>query len=333
MKVKAVDLANAAGKSRAYISAETKREHLFRNDNGIYDLENDLNKSWIISKGIKKSDFKNKKQVLVKSEKNSNIKSKPVNRSKEIPKNNTIKCVNETDILLESIIETINKIYPDNSNNIQNIKNEIYKTFKKNLEEQKNNIIPEYFQGYKKLTKFIDAQYARVGEVENIGIPTKENQQFRFVTKSAMNVISFLIYLIEKLDYIDECILSYYVIGIKTIELLDALLESGKIKKLYIQTSTIRLSGKDAKSGEAIKNLIKKYGKKRVSGNAAWIHTKILCCKIKDNYYVIEGSGNLSDNARIEQYVFEKSKQSFDFHKKWIENVSELSTEKDVVLL
>ena len=78
---------------------------------------------------------------------------------------------------------------------------------------------------------------------------------------------------------------------------------------------------------------MRKYGEKRVRGNMSWIHTKILCCRIKDKYYVIEGSGNLSDNARIEQYLFERSKKSYNFHKNWIENVSELSTEKDVVIL
>ena len=48
-------------------------------------------------------------------------------------------------------------------------------------------------------------------------------------------------------------------------------------------------------------------------------HTKI--CLIKTNcnkFIVFEGSGNLSDNDRIEQYLLEENKQTFHFYKKWI---------------
>lgn len=38
----------------------------------------------------------------------------------------------------------------------------------------------------------------------------------------------------------------------------------------------------------------------------------------KNEFFVFEGSGNMSDNARIEQYIYENSKQSFEFHKKWM---------------
>jgi len=38
-----------------------------------------------------------------------------------------------------------------------------------------------------------------------------------------------------------------------------------------------------------------------------------------------EESGNMSDNARIEQYVYENNKQVFEFHKQWI---GELCNEK-----
>jgi len=35
-------------------------------------------------------------------------------------------------------------------------------------------------------------------------------------------------------------------------------------------------------------------------------------------HIVFEGSGNLSDNARIEQYILENNKQAYEFHKNWI---------------
>lgn len=37
-----------------------------------------------------------------------------------------------------------------------------------------------------------------------------------------------------------------------------------------------------------------------------------------NDYFVFEGSGNMSDNARIEQYIYENSKEMYEFHRKWM---------------
>ena len=53
-------------------------------------------------------------------------------------------------------------------------------------------------------------------------------------------------------------------------------------------------------------------------------HAKITC--IKDgvgNFFVMEGSGNLSDNAKIEQLLFENNRDSFEFHAGWIREAVE----------
>ena len=66
----------------------------------------------------------------------------------------------------------------------------------------------------------------------------------------------------------------------------------------------------------------------------AWNHTKIIGIKTANNeYYVAEGSGNMSNNARIEQYLFEQSKESYDFHKSWIKDIIEISAKKDVEII
>jgi hypothetical protein len=72
---------------------------------------------------------------------------------------------------------------------------------------------------------------------------------------------------------------------------------------------------------ERIREMKAEYEKKRFNFELelVWNHTKIALIKCKENYYVIEGSGNYSDNSEIEQYRFENNKQSYDFHKDWIE--------------
>ena len=39
------------------------------------------------------------------------------------------------------------------------------------------------------------------------------------------------------------------------------------------------------------------------------------------NHYVVEGSGNMSQNGQYEQYIFENNKPVYDFHKNWMEKL------------
>lgn len=41
----------------------------------------------------------------------------------------------------------------------------------------------------------------------------------------------------------------------------------------------------------------------------------------KGNHFVFEGSGNMSDNARIEQYLYENNQKTFNFHKQWMNDL------------
>ena len=50
-------------------------------------------------------------------------------------------------------------------------------------------------------------------------------------------------------------------------------------------------------------------------------HAKVILVKTTENYYILEGSMNLSVNARIEQLTFENSEKIYNFHKEWINEV------------
>ncbi len=53
-------------------------------------------------------------------------------------------------------------------------------------------------------------------------------------------------------------------------------------------------------------------------------HAKIISIETYDgNYYTIEGSGNLSFNSRIEQYIIDNDKELYDFHNQWIKEILE----------
>ena len=92
----------------------------------------------------------------------------------------------DSTLLLESMEYSIKKILPQSEKYLPQIKKEIYETFKKKRE---STPIPEYLKSHKKLTKFLIAQFARISDIKDIGIPEKENEQIRFITKAQLNTI------------------------------------------------------------------------------------------------------------------------------------------------
>lgn len=55
-----------------------------------------------------------------------------------------------------------------------------------------------------------------------------------------------------------------------------------------------------------------------VSFKIANSHAKVFTMKSKDLYITVSGSGNWSDNPRIENYIICNSEDVFDFHKSWM---------------
>lgn len=53
-------------------------------------------------------------------------------------------------------------------------------------------------------------------------------------------------------------------------------------------------------------------------------HAKIMAIKTEKNNYVIEGSGNLSYNSRVEQYTLDNDRKLFEFTLNWMSEVREL---------
>ena len=116
--------------------------------------------------------------------------------------------------------------------------------------------------------------------------------------------------------------LAIYRINQATVESLIEFINSGQIQKATFIISNFFNSTKKPEQW-AIR--LKEYSKTKVNVRHIYIHnhSKILAIHTENNdYYVFEGSGNMSDNARIEQYLYENNKESFEFHKSWMDEIS-----------
>jgi len=145
-------------------------------------------------------------------------------------------------------------------------------------------------------------------------IPNKNTQQ-RIVTKKAINTFDFVLAILANENIINLTI-AIYRIGKKTANELKELQKSGKIKNI-----TILLNDGFPKLIPDCWNLLKSFESEKFKLKLENNHTKIILAETKENNYIIEGSGNLSINARIEQYTFDNNKQIYDFHKNWIDKI------------
>jgi hypothetical protein len=143
------------------------------------------------------------------------------------------------------------------------------------------------------------------------------NEQYRIITEKQFNAYALILNLLES-EMINDMYLAIYRINEPTVESIIDFIDSGKIKNAtFIISNFFNQTKKPEKW--AIK--LKEYSDSKNNVNHAYVHnhSKVLAIETESkNYYIFEGSGNMSDNARIEQYVYENNKKVYDFHKKWM---------------
>ena len=121
----------------------------------------------------------------------------------------------------------------------------------------------------------------------------KENDCFHIITKKQHEGFEFA----ELLQKADEFLLFYASIEKKHAEFFT------KYKSKHLASVWV------IKKNESILDVFKE---KKIREQ----HAKIICAKIKTDYYVVQGSGNLSRGGNIENYQFYNSKKLYDFYNK-----------------
>ena len=178
--------------------------------------------------------------------------------------------------------------------------------------------------------KFLDQQYKRVSSIaELLGKLPEKNEQIRLITQKSFNAFAILLYIAENVN-IKELILCSYSMDKNSAEGIKELFEQRNIEKITIILSSFF---NQTKKPERFSQILLKFAKKHdnVKLIFCWNHTKIMAIKTTDSrYFVIEGSGNLSNNARVEQYLFEQSQGMYEFHKSWVDEIVELSGKSEV---
>ena len=169
----------------------------------------------------------------------------------------------------------------------------------------------------KKKLKNEQMHYIRAKALSDICGEPAEGEQWRIITEKQFNAFALILHLLQT-RVIEEMYLAGYRINEPTVTSIIEFIESGKIKKSVFVISSFF---NQTKKPEQWAIMLKQFADKKANCYHVYTHNhaKVLAVRTsKNEFFVFEGSGNMSDNARIEQYIYENSKQSFEFHKKWM---------------
>jgi hypothetical protein len=152
--------------------------------------------------------------------------------------------------------------------------------------------------------------------VDIIGDELSPNVQYRMVTDKSFNAIVVIDYLLKKYELV-EIYIAVYRMNLLSVNKLKSIIDDGNVKCFILLSSFFRENKRYERWAEEL--IMYAENKKDVQISFAVNHAKVFIAKTKDNRHIVfEGSGNLSDNARIEQYLIEDNEVTYNFHKQWI---------------
>ncbi len=189
-----------------------------------------------------------------------------------------------------------------------------------NKEEEKEQVNTREYLAKIKYDKIICKKASNFKDI--VGVNLEQNTQYRIVTDKSFNAITVVSYLLEYYN-IDEIYIVVYRMNNKSFDYLKSIIEKDNIKTGLIVSSFFRENKRYERWAKEIKTLSENT--ENVKTSFCNNHAKVFLAKTTcGKHIVFEGSGNLSDNARLEQYIFEDNESVYNFHKKWIDDILNL---------
>ncbi|MHA1302978.1 MAG: hypothetical protein ACTSPI_04675 [Candidatus Heimdallarchaeaceae archaeon] len=140
---------------------------------------------------------------------------------------------------------------------------------------------------------------------------------YNIVTKKRINPYAFIINALERYGVIDELYIATYRISYKSLLNFKHMIEEQMIEEMYLLVNNAFETLMRDKA-KVIIDMDKQLNEFHLISRHS--HAKVTLIRCKNKHIVIQGSGNYSENPKIEQYTIIEDKNVFDFHKEWIIN-------------
>lgn len=162
--------------------------------------------------------------------------------------------------------------------------------------------------------KHLMQQNLKVSMLDNILPKIESGVIYNLVTQKVINPYTMVLSALKH-GKIKNLYIATYAINTKAISIFTNLLDSGDILNWTLVINhnlKYRIKGKEVLLYEAEKKynnfkIIKKY-----------THAKVTLIEVGNKHIVITGSGNYSENPKIEQYSICDNEELFNFHKDWM---------------
>lgn len=162
------------------------------------------------------------------------------------------------------------------------------------------------------ISKYLAMHYQKIKSLPEDLLRLPNEEEFFFLqTESSFNAFTF-IPLIAKNQGIKELFASTYSINIRVIEALVELHDAGIVEQITLMVSD-SLIKRNPTTINHINALIST--RPNINLTYSWNHSKVCIMKTQFAHFVVEGSGNWSENALYEQYIFANSQQLYEFRK------------------
>jgi hypothetical protein len=163
-----------------------------------------------------------------------------------------------------------------------------------------------------KSLQFLSAHSARIESIKQlVGQPPAPGCAWFLWTLNSFNAFTFIPYLLKEHGAIERLTITTYTINRRIADALFRLMDTGKVHHLTLFISeSLKFRMPKVVDHLAVLQAQRPH---MLSIIYAWNHSKVALALCGEHHYVIEGSGNWSENARHEQYLFLNSAEVYQF--------------------
>jgi len=164
--------------------------------------------------------------------------------------------------------------------------------------------------------KYLQAHMLKINSIKNLvgKIPDPDEIYFLW-TLNSFNAFTFIPYTLKHAGTITNLSFSTYSINERIVSSLVRWHDKGELINIHIVIAD-SIRNRMPKVIDLLDSCMKTRPNIRLS--FAWNHSKITLLESAGNYFVVEGSGNFSENARYEQYIYVNNKNIYEFRKQCI---------------
>lgn len=128
-------------------------------------------------------------------------------------------------------------------------------------------------------------------------------------TLNSFNAFTFITYIIKHFGTIRQLTFSTYSINERILTSLVRWYDKGAIEKIYICISD-SIRSRLPKVNDQLQAF---SSTRNIEIGYAWNHSKVTLIRTDEHFFVVAGSGNFSENALNEQYIFLNDERVYNF--------------------